>query len=135
MKTYKKRIIVGAVLMLLCQLLFAGCKKSPGEQLPYGEMKEDFQFIIQDIFTIKNSGKSGVVVTGVNENSPLYVGTEVVVISETGTTTPTVISYIEEYQKGLTEGVPEKTNIGILLEGLTSEDISVGDKIVLSGTK
>lgn len=121
--------------MLLCQLWFIGCEKSPEEQLPYGEMKADFQFIIQDIFTITKSGESGVVVTGVNENSPLYVGTEVVVISETGTTTPTVISYIEEYQKGLTEGVPEKTNIGILLEGLTAEDISVGDKIVLSGTK
>lgn len=136
LNTYKKRIIAGAVLMLLCLWIFVGCKKSSEEQLfSYGEMKPDFQFVVQDIFTIKNSGKSGVVVTGVNENSPLYVGTEVDLISETGTITSTVVSGIEEFQKGLTEGVPEGTNIGIELEGLTAEDVSVGDKIVLVGTE
>lgn len=132
LNTNRKRIISGLILILFCLSIFSGCEKSPEESLyPYGEMNAGFQFIIQDIFTIKNSGKSGVVVTGVNENSPLYAGTEVNVIAETGAITPTVIGGIEEFQKGLTEGVPEGTNVGIVLEGLTADDVSVGDKIVL----
>lgn len=118
--------------MMFCLSVFSGCEKNPEEaSYPYGEMNADFQFIVQDVFTITNSGKSGVVVTGVNENSPLYTGTEVNVITETGTITPTVIGGIEEFQKGLTEEVPEGTNIGIELVGMTAEDVSVGDKIVL----
>ena len=130
--TNRKRIISGIILMLFCLSTVVSCEKNPEESLyPYGEMKTDFQFIVQDIFTITNSGKAGVVVTGVNENSPLYTGTEVNIISETGAITPTVIAGIEEFQKGLTEGVPEGTNIGIELEGVMAEDVSVGDKIVL----
>lgn len=132
LNTNRKRIIIGIALILFCLSMVVGCEKIPEKSTyPYGKMKADFQFIVQDVFTIKNSGKTGVVVTGINENSPLYTGTEVNVISEAGTITPTVIGGIEEFQMGITEGVPEGTNIGIELEGLTAEDVAAGDKIIL----
>lgn len=90
-------------MLALFQTLFSGCgKKADNEQYPYGEMSEDFQFIVQDVFTItRENGETGVVVVGVNENSPLYTGTEVDIVSESGTVTATEIGGIELYKTGI----------------------------------
>ncbi len=129
----KRRITGGIIIMLaLFQALFSGCgEKEDKEQSPYGEMSEDFQFVVQDVFTITNDGETGVVVVGVNENSPLYAGTEVDIVSETGTITSTQIGRIEMYQKGILEAAPAGSNLGVELIGLTADDVSAGDIIVL----
>lgn len=55
-----KRMAAGILLMLLCQLVFAGCGPNSQEQaLSYEEMQSDFSSVVQDIFTILNSGKAG----------------------------------------------------------------------------
>lgn len=88
--------------------------------------------IVQDVFTItKENGETGVVVVGVNENSPLYTGTQVDIVSETGTITATEIGGIEMYQTGIVKAVPAGTNLGVELIGLTADDLSAGDIIVL----
>lgn len=135
LNTCKKRIIGGIIMLALFQTLFSGCGKKAGEEqelYPYGEMSEDFQFIVQDVFTItKENGETGVVVVGVNENSPLYTGTQVNIVSETGTITATEIGGIEVYQTGIVEAAPAGTNLGVELIGLTADDLSAGDIIVL----
>lgn len=131
-------------LLIVGGLVFTGCnvtaQKDEGKvevqetvettQFAYGEMTEDFYFVIEDIFTI--TGMDGVVVVGVNQNSPMYANTEVDVLYGTERIQST-IGPIEVYQEGLVEGVPAGSNVGVLLQGLTKDDIHVNDIIVLRG--
>ena len=149
----KKKMVLGIV--MCSTLLFFGCgavDKSVSEIQPesnqetndfeaeeiqveveteftYGEMNEDFYLVIEDIFTLID--RNEVVIVGVNHNSPLYVNADVDVLSG-DERIETRVGRIEIY--GATgDAVPEETNVGVLLEGLTKEDIQVGDIIVLRG--
>ena len=98
-------------------------------EFTYGEMNEDFYLVIEDIFTLVD--RNDVVIVGVNYNSPLYVNTDVDVLSG-DERIETRVGGIEIYGETV-DAVPEETNVGVLLEGLTKEDIQVGDIIVLRG--
>lgn len=46
-----KRMAAGILLILLCQLVFAGCGPNSQEQaLSYEEMQSDFSSVVQEIF-------------------------------------------------------------------------------------
>lgn len=95
----------------------------------YGEMTEDFYLVIEDTFALVD--RDDVVIVGVNHNSPLYVNTEVDVITEDGRL-ETNIRGIEVYRKTV-NGVEAETNVGVMLAGISTEDIQAGDIIVLRG--
>lgn len=98
-------------------------------EFTYGEMNEDFYLVIEDVFALVD--RNDVVIVGVNHNSPLYVNTDVDVLSG-DERIETRVGAIEVYGETV-DAVPEETNVGILLEGLTKEDIQAGDIIVLRG--
>ena len=66
-----------------------------------------------------------------NRTSPMYRGMEVAVITSNGIK-KTTIGGIETYEQGLVDGVPTGSNVGILLTGLTTNDIQAGDIIVMA---
>ena len=95
----------------------------------YGKMTEDFYLVIEDTFALVD--RDDVVIVGVNRNSPLYVNTEVDVITEDGRIETNIIG-IEVY-RNIVNGVEAETNVGVMLAGITTEDIQAGDIIVLRG--
>lgn len=99
-----------------------------GAGCAFGVMSEDFYFYIEDVFSIQ--GKDGVVVVGVNHNAAMYTGVEVDVLSLQGRQ-ETTIDEIEVWEGGLVDAVAAESNVGILLGGLTSEQVKQGDMIVL----
>lgn len=99
-----------------------------GAGCAFGVMSEDFYFYIEDVFSIQ--GKDGVVVVGVNHNAAMYTGVEVDVLSLQGRQ-ETTIDEIEVWEGGLVDAVAAESNVGILLGGLTSEQVKRGDMIVL----
>ena len=98
-------------------------------EFTYGEMNEDFYLVIEDVFALVD--RNDVVIVGVNHNSPLYINADVDVLSG-DERIETRVGAIEVYGETV-DAVPEETNVGILLEGLTKEDIQAGDIIVLRG--
>lgn len=92
------------------------------------KMTEDFYYIIEDTFELTD--REGLVVVGVNMNSPMYTGTEVDILSSEGRI-PTQILGVEEYAKGIVEYVDEETNAGVMLANVTKEQVNAGDMIVL----
>lgn len=96
----------------------------------YGNVSEDFNFIIEDVFSLIE--QDNVVVVGVNQNSPMYSGMEVEIMTPEGRK-QTIIGAIEVYEQGIVDGVPTGSNVGVLLIGLTADDIQAGDIIVLPG--
>ena len=94
------------------------------------DINETFYFIIEDVFELIDV--DGVVVVGVNENSMMYTNTKVDVLSSEGRIS-TVIEGIETYDAGMVDYVEEGSSVGILLSGLSKEDVSKGDIIVLPG--
>lgn len=99
-----------------------------GAGCAFGVMSEDFYFYIEEVFSIQ--GKDGVVVVGVNHNAAMYTGVEVDVLSLQGRQ-ETTIDEIEVWEGGLVDAVAAESNVGILLGGLTSEQVKRGDMIVL----
>ncbi len=96
----------------------------------YGDVSDEFYFIIEDVFSLIE--QNNVVVVGTNQNSPMYSGMDVEVVTMDGIK-KTSIGGIEVYEQGIVDGVPTGSNVGVLLTGLTADDIQAGDIIFLPG--
>jgi len=96
---------------------------------PERDVEKTFLMAIEDVFSITGRGT---VATGRIERGVVKVGdtVEVVGIADTQTTT---ITGIEMFQKTLDEGFAGD-NVGILLRGLTREDIERGMVLALPNT-
>jgi len=96
---------------------------------PTRDTEKTFLMAIEDVFTITGRGT---VATGRIERGVIKIGdtVEIVGIRETRTTT---LTGIEMFQKSLDEGFAGD-NVGILLRGLTSEDIDRGMVLAKPGT-
>lgn len=105
--------------------------KYPEVAHEYGEMTEDFYMEIEGTFTL--SGKEWVTVTGTTKNSPVYLYTEMDVLTANGPIS-TRVTLIEIFRDTL-EGVDTDTACSFMLEGLTKDDVTKGDVIVLRGCK
>ena len=92
-------------------------------------LEKTFLMAIEDVFSITGRGT---VATGRIERGIVKVGetVEIVGISETKTTT---VTGIEMFQKTLDEGFAGD-NVGILLRGVTREDIERGMVLAKPGT-
>ena len=96
----------------------------------YGDVSDDFFLVIEDVFPIIEP--NNVVIVGTNQNSPMYSGMDVEVVTMDGIL-KTSIAGIEVYEQGMVDGVPEGSNVGVLLTDLTADDIQAGDIIFLPG--
>ena len=96
----------------------------------YGDVSDDFFLIIEDVFPIIEP--NNVVIVGTNQNSPMYSGMDVEGVTMDGIL-KTSIAGIEVYEQGMVDGVPEGSNVGVLLTDLTADDIQAGDIIFLPG--
>ena len=96
---------------------------------PERDVEKTFLMAIEDVFSITGRGT---VATGRIERGVLKVGdnVEIVGVGETQTTT---ITGIEMFQKTLDEGFAGD-NVGILLRGVTREDIERGMVLAQPGT-
>lgn len=95
----------------------------------YGEMQNDFYFIVEDVFSIVEEDESSkVLVTGYSVNSPLCLGARVEVLTSTERISTTIIGL--ETKEGLVNAAEEYENAGVLLDIEDRTGISVGDIIV-----
>lgn len=102
-----------------------------GSSCSLGVMSEDFYLYIEDVFSIK--GKDGVVVVGVNHNSAMYTGVGVDVLSASDRV-ETEIGEMELFEIGVVDTAPVESNVGVLLTGVSAEQVKRGDIVVLSGS-
>ena len=95
----------------------------------YGEMQNDFYFIVVDVFSIvKEDGSSKVVAAGYSVNSPLCLGAQVEVLTSAEKISTTVIGL--ETKEGFVNAVEEYENVGVLLDIEGPAKMSAGDIIV-----
>ncbi len=92
------------------------------------DMSSDFYLLIEDTFSLVD--RNDLVVVGVNNNSALHTGAEVDVISSTGRIQTQVLG-IEKSGLGIVDSVESGANIGVMLAGVTKEQVNPGDLLVL----
>ncbi len=97
---------------------------------PVREVDKPFLMPIEDVFSI--SGR-GTVVTGRVERGRLKVGDEVEVVGFRDDVIKTVATSIEMFRKVLDEALPGD-NIGILLRGVSKEDVERGQVVAAPGS-
>lgn len=102
-------------------------KETPSEIAE--NMSEDFYYIIEDVFVLYDRD---VVVVGVNENSAIYTGAEIDILSVNGRIQSQILG-IEMYDAGIVDSAEMGTNVGVWLSGVTKDDVKQGDIIVLRG--
>ena len=99
------------------------------EQREVREQREsvvgDFSFVVEDVFSITGRGT---VVTGQISSGSVRIGDRVVLERTNGTTTTVEVSGLEMFRKLLNEAVAGQ-NVGILLKGVSRNDIGQGDKL------
>ena len=86
---------------------------------------QTFCLTVQDVFSITGRGT---VVTGQVESGSVNVGDEVIIRRQNGTMTKSVVTGIEQFRK-LLNYAQVGDNVGILLRGLSKNDIGQGDVI------
>jgi elongation factor Tu len=96
---------------------------------PERDTEKTFLMAIEDVFSITGRGT---VATGRIERGLIKVGDNVEIVGITATQT-TIITGIEMFQKTLAEGFAGD-NVGILLRGVTREDIERGMVLAAPGT-
>ena len=84
-----------------------------------------FRMPVEDIFTI--SGR-GTVVTGRVESGTVRVGMQVNVVRDGGVATTTTVTGVEMFRKVL-DSASAGDNVGLLLKGLSKEQLHAGDLI------
>lgn len=84
---------------------------------------------ISDVFTITSRGT---VVTGTVESGVICVGDKAVIVKEDGTELETEVMLIEMFRQTMDEA-KEGDSVGIQVDGLEKNQISVGDKLVVGG--
>lgn len=96
----------------------------------YGEPTEDFYMEVSDVFTI--TGK-GVVVTGTTKNSPIYLGTEVDVLTADGRRLPATVIKLEQLRETYT-GMDAESICGMVIKcDWKRDETQSGDVVVLKG--
>jgi elongation factor Tu len=84
-----------------------------------------FRMPVEDIFTIHGRGT---VVTGRVESGTVRVGMEVDVVRDGGVVTTTTVTGVEMFRKVL-DSATTGDNVGLLLKGLSKEQLRSGDLI------
>jgi len=97
---------------------------------PERDIEKTFLMAIEDVFSITGRGT---VATGRIERGVIKVGENVEIVGLTTDTTITTITGIEMFQKTLDEGFAGD-NVGILLRGVTREEIERGMVLAEPGT-
>jgi len=97
---------------------------------PERDVEKTFLMAIEDVFSITGRGT---VATGRIERGVIKVGENVEIVGLSADTTTTTITGIEMFQKTLDEGFAGD-NVGILLRGVTREDIERGMVLAEPGT-
>jgi elongation factor Tu len=97
---------------------------------PERDVEKTFLMAIEDVFSITGRGT---VATGRIERGVIKVGENVEIVGLTTDTTITTITGIEMFQKTLDEGFAGD-NVGILLRGVTREEIERGMVLAQPGT-
>ena len=97
---------------------------------PERDIEKTFLMAIEDVFSITGRGT---VATGRIERGVIKVGETVEVVGLSEQTTTTTITGIEMFQKTLDEGYAGD-NVGILLRGITREEIERGMVLSQPGT-
>ena len=82
-----------------------------------------FRMPVEDIFTIHGRGT---VVTGRVQSGTVRVGMEVNVIRDGGVATTTTVTGVEMFRKVL-DSATAGDNVGLLLKGLSKEQLRAGD--------
>jgi elongation factor Tu len=97
---------------------------------PERDIEKTFLMAIEDVFSITGRGT---VATGRIERGVIKVGENVEIVGLSADTTTTTITGIEMFQKTLDEGFAGD-NVGILLRGVTREEIERGMVLAEPGT-
>jgi elongation factor Tu len=97
---------------------------------PERDVEKTFSMAIEDVFSITGRGT---VATGRIERGVIKVGENVEIVGLSADTTTTTITGIEMFQKTLDEGFAGD-NVGILLRGVTREEIERGMVLAEPGT-
>jgi elongation factor Tu len=97
---------------------------------PERDIEKTFLMAIEDVFSITGRGT---VATGRIERGVIKVGENVEIVGLSADTTTTTITGIEMFQKTLDEGFAGD-NVGILLRGVTREEIERGMVLAQPGT-
>lgn len=84
-----------------------------------------FRMPVEDIFSIQNRGT---VVTGRIESGTVRVGMQVDVVRAGGVATTTTVTGVEMFRKAL-DTATAGDNVGLLLKGLSREQLQQGDVI------
>lgn len=96
---------------------------SPTQQSYFNPQGDNFQFLVDDIFTI--TGK-GTVVTGGIKSGTISVGDSVNIVRNGMVVKSTTITGIEEFKK-LLKTAQAGQNVGILLSEVRKKEIAKGD--------
>lgn len=138
---FNMKKIISTILIISCISIFAACENvnnrinvdnatneidSDANQ-NVQKMNESFYMIVLDVFEIRDEG---IVVTGVVQNSDLYSGIDVDILTKQGRIS-TQIYEMEVYEKGIVDYVEKDSNVGIYFKDLEKEDLHPGDLIVL----
>jgi elongation factor Tu len=97
---------------------------------PVRELDKPFIMAVEDVFTI--SGR-GTVATGRVERGRVKVGEEVELIGMRPESKNVVVTGVEMFRKELDEG-QAGDNLGLLLRGVTKEDVERGQVLAAKGT-
>ncbi|MGC9006145.1 MAG: elongation factor Tu [Sulfurihydrogenibium sp.] len=97
---------------------------------PPRETDKPFLMAIEDVFTITGRGT---VVTGRVERGTLKVGDEVEIVGLSDEKKKTVVTGIEMFRKQLDEAIAGD-NIGVLLRGITKDEVERGQVLAKPGT-
>jgi translation elongation factor 1A (EF-1A/EF-Tu) len=97
---------------------------------PPRETDKPFLMAIEDVFTITGRGT---VVTGRVERGTLKVGDEVEIVGLSEEKKKTVVTGIEMFRKQLDEAIAGD-NIGVLLRGITKDEVERGQVLAKPGT-
>jgi translation elongation factor 1A (EF-1A/EF-Tu) len=97
---------------------------------PPRETDKPFLMAVEDVFTITGRGT---VVTGRVERGTLKVGDEVEIVGLSEEKKKTVVTGIEMFRKQLDEAIAGD-NIGVLLRGITKDEVERGQVLAKPGT-
>ncbi|ACN99485.1 elongation factor Tu (EF-Tu) [Sulfurihydrogenibium azorense Az-Fu1] len=97
---------------------------------PPRETDKPFLMAVEDVFTITGRGT---VVTGRVERGTLKIGDEVEIVGLSEEKKKTVVTGIEMFRKQLDEAIAGD-NIGVLLRGITKDEVERGQVLAKPGT-
>jgi translation elongation factor EF-Tu-like GTPase len=97
----------------------------PAAAVAAGDTQGTFRMPVEDVFSIQNRGT---VVTGRIESGTVRVGMQVDVVRAGGVAATTTVTGVEMFRKVL-DTATAGDNVGLLLKGLSREQLQQGDVI------